>query len=176
MNSVEINSMSQKGRRYPLKPKEAKSILNQASIRLKMDIEGVIGSHSSIEVVESERVRMFLANGRPVLFENESVLLPTLFFSEVLRNLPTIVVDMGAVPYVCNGADVMAPGIVRIEGEFDRGQFVVVADIKHCKLLSLGESLVDSVSARTMKQGPIVKNLHYVSDKFWQLLKAASDT
>ena len=154
-----------------MKSKEARIILNQASNRLKMNSEDLFGSQSQTEVIESERVRIFLINGRPLLFENENVVLPTLLFSEALRKLPKIIVDMGAVPYVCKGADVMAPGIVRIEGEFGRGQLLVVADVKHGKLLSLGESLVDSTSARTMKQGPIVKNLHYVSDKFWQLLK-----
>ena len=163
--------MSQKGRRYLIKSKEAKIILDQVSSRLKMNGEGLFGSKSQTEIIESERVRIFLVNGKPLLFENENVVLPTLLFSEALRKLPKIIVDMGAVPYVCKGADVMAPGIVRIEGEFGRGQLLVVADVKHGKLLSLGESLVDSTSARTMTQGPIVKNLHYVSDKFWQLLK-----
>jgi len=141
-----------------------------------MNGEGLFGSKSQTEIIESERVRIFLVNGKPLLFENENVVLPTLFFSEALRRLPKIIVDMGAVPYVCKGADVMAPGIVRIEGEFRSGQLLVVADVKHGKLLSLGESLVDSTNAKAMKQGPVVKNLHYVSDKVWQLLKNSGDS
>jgi len=168
--------MSQKGRRYLIKSKEAKIILDQVSSRLKMNGEGLFGSKSQTEIIESERVRIFLVNGKPLLFENENVVLPTLFFSEALRRLPKIIVDMGAVPYVCKGADVMAPGIVRIEGEFRSGQLLVVADVKHGKLLSLGESLVDSTNAKAMKQGPVVKNLHYVSDKVWQLLKNSGDS
>jgi PUA domain protein len=168
--------MSQKGRRYLIKSKEAKIILDQVSSRLKMNGEGLFGSKSQTEIIESERVRIFLVNGKPLLFENENVVLPTLFFSEALRRLPKIIVDMGAVPYVCKGADVMAPGIVRIEGEFRSGQLLVVADVKYGKLLSLGESLVDSTNAKAMKQGPVVKNLHYVSDKVWQLLKNSGDS
>jgi len=141
-----------------------------------MNGEGLFGSKSQTEIIESERVRIFLVNGKPLLFENENVVLPTLFFSEALRRLPKIIVDMGAVPYVCKGADVMAPGIVRIEGEFRSGQLLVVADVKYGKLLSLGESLVDSTNAKAMKQGPVVKNLHYVSDKVWQLLKNSGDS
>jgi len=141
-----------------------------------MNIESIFESKSHIEVVESERTRIFLVNGKPLLFNNGDTLLPTLFFAEAMEKLPRIIVDMGAVPYVCKGADVMAPGIVRIEGEFDTGELVVVADVKHGKLLSLGASLLNSSDARTMKQGPIVKNLHYVSDKFWQLIKALADS
>jgi PUA domain protein len=138
---------------------------------LNMNAVDLFGLQSHIEVIESERIRIFLINGRPLLLQYENVLLPTLLFSEAMGTLPKIIVDMGAVPYVCKGADVMAPGIVRIEGEFERGQLVVVSDEKHGKPLSLGESLVDSEKARTIKQGPVIKNLHYVSDKFWQLLK-----
>ena len=168
--------MSQKGRRYPLRAKEARAILNQASSRLQIDVGSMFESRISIEVVESEWTRIFLVNGRPLLFKNENILLPTLFFTEAIGKLSKIIVDMGAVPYVCKGADVMAPGIVRIEGEFGKGELVVVVDVKHGKPLSLGESLLDSTTARTVKQGVVIKNLHYVSDRFWQLIKAFTDS
>ncbi len=167
--------MSHKARRYSLKSRAARAILAQASDRLKFDV-GEVGSRSNVEVVECESTQIFLVNGEPLLFKTEEGLLPTLFFAEVLPKLPKIVVDMGAVPYVCKGADVMAPGIVRIEGEFDQGELVVVTDIKHGKILSLGESLLNSVNGRTAKQGAVVKNLHYVGDRFWQLVKALRST
>ena len=44
--------------------------------------------------------------------------LPTLLFDEFTKKASKIIVDMGAIPYVCKGATVMAPGIVRIEGEW----------------------------------------------------------
>ena len=93
--------------------------------------------------------------------------LPTLYFSEFVARAPKIVVDMGAVPYVCKGADVMAPGIVRIEGEFGKGDLVLIIDMKHGKALAIGESLMDSETAKQAKKGPVVKSLHFVSDKIW---------
>ena len=45
---------------------------------------------------------------------------------------------MGAIPYVCKGATVMAPGIVRVEGEFGKGDLVLIVDMKHGKALALG--------------------------------------
>src|SRR3989337_700198 len=163
--------MSQKGRRYSLKSKEAKLILNQASERLRINLENIIGPKRNVEVAESELTRIFLIDGKPLLFKTGETVLPTLLFTQVLEKVPKIVVDMGAVPYVCKGADVMAPGIVRIEGEFGKGDIVVVVDEKHGKLLGLGESLLDSVSARAAKQGAVVKNRHFVSDKIWNLTK-----
>ena len=82
---------------------------------------------------------------------------------------------MGAVPYVCKGADVMAPGIVRIEGEFSKGDLVLVVDVKFGKALALGESLMDAETAKATKKGPIVKTLHYVSDKIWDYTKTLTE-
>jgi PUA domain protein len=82
---------------------------------------------------------------------------------------------MGAVPYVCNGADVMAPGIVRVEGEFGKGDLVLVVDEKHGKPLALGLSLNDAENVKKTKQGAVVKNVHFVSDKIWNFAKTLAD-
>jgi PUA-domain protein len=163
--------MPTKQRRYPLKAKEAKQILEQASKKLRLDLGQLFGDIATIEVVESDVGEIYLVDGKPVLYKSEDAVLPTLLFNEYVAKAPKIVVDMGAVPYVCKGATVMAPGIVRVEGEFAKGDIVVVVDMKHNKALALGESLLDSDTARTTKKGPVVKTLHYVSDKIWDYIK-----
>jgi PUA domain protein len=85
--------------------------------------------------------------------------------------MPKIVVDMGAVPYVCKGADVMAPGIVRVEGEFGVGDLVLVVDVNHGKMLVIGEALYDAENARKVEKGAVVKSLHFVGDKIWDKAK-----
>ncbi len=163
--------MSQKYRRYTLKPKEAKQVFNQASERLRIDLETIIGPKAAVEVVVADFGEIFLLGGKPLLFKIGEKVLPTLFFTELAEHLPKIVVDMGAVPYVCKGADVMAPGIRRIEGKFQKGDLIVVVDEKHGKLLAIGEAIQDSENAEVAKQGAIVKNHHYVSDKVWNFTK-----
>jgi PUA domain protein len=158
-----------------LKSKEAKNLLNKASEKLKINLGTVVGAKANIEVVETDHEEVFLINGNPLLFRTGKDVLPTLFFKEISALLPTVVVDMGAVPYVCNGADIMAPGIVRIEGEFSNGDIILVVDEKHGKLLALGESLHDAEEARNAKQGAVVKNLHFVSDKIWNFAKALAE-
>ena len=101
--------------------------------------------------------------------------MPTLLFSEFAAKAPKIIVDMGAVPYVCKGATVMAPGIVRVEGEFGVGDLVLVADVKYGKALAVGESLLDAETSRQTKKGPVVKTLHYVGDKVWEYIKTLVD-
>ncbi len=163
--------MPTKQRRYPLKAKEAKQILEDASKTLKLDLEALFGAKANVEVVESDVGSIYLIAGNPVLYRADNRVLPTLLFTEYTASAPKIIVDMGAVPFVCKGAMVMAPGIVRIEGIFGKGDLVLVSDMKHGKALALGESLMDAETAKTTKKGPVVKTLHYVSDKVWDYIK-----
>jgi PUA domain protein len=166
--------MPTKQRRYPLKTKEAKQIISQASTKLKLDLEAMFGLKANVEVIESEVGLIYLIGGKPVLYKAAEVL-PMLTFNEFVTQAPKIIVDMGAVPYVCKGAGVMAPGIRRIEGEFGKGDLVVVVDEKHGKALAIGESLYDSQTARSTKKGAVVKTLHYVSDKIWDFAKTLAE-
>jgi PUA-domain protein len=163
--------MPTKQRRYPLKAKEAKQIVDEASKKLRLEIEAFFGAKANVEVVESDVGEIYLIEGKPVLYKVGDEILPTLLFSEFTEKAPKIVVDMGAIPYVCKGATVMAPGIVRIEGEFNKGDLVLVIDMKHGKALAIGESLLNAETAKQTKKGPVVKTLHYVSDKVWGYIK-----
>lgn len=162
-------------RRYPLKTKEAKQILDESSKTLKLDLDALFGAKANLEVVESGVGAIYLIAGKPVLYGAGNRILPTLLFGEFTAKAPKIIVDMGAIPYVCKGATVMAPGIVRIEGEFGKGDLVLVVDMKHGKALALGESLLDSETAKNTKKGPVVKTLHYVGDKIWDYIKTISE-
>lgn len=166
--------MPTKQRRYPLKTKEAKQILEETSKTLKLDMETLFGK-ATVEVVESGVGQIYLIGGKPLLYKVGDKILPTLHFTEFTSKVGKIVVDMGAVPYVCKGATVMAPGIVRIEGEFGKGELVLVVDMKFGKALAMGESLMDSDAARQTKKGPIVKTQHYVSDKIWDYTKTLAE-
>ena len=166
--------MPTKQRRYPLKTKEAKQILDESSKTLKLDMETLFGK-ATVEVVESDVGEVYIIGEKPILYKAGDKILPTLHFTEFNSKAPKIVVDMGAVPYVCKGATVMAPGIVRVEGEFVKGDLVLVVDMKFGKALALGESLMDSEMARQTKKGPIVKTLHYVSDKIWDYTKKLTE-
>jgi PUA-domain protein len=162
-------------RRYSLKTKEAKQVLADASATTKIDLETLFGVKTNVEVVESEIGFIYLIGGKPLLFKTGDKVLPTLQFTEFIASTPKIVVDMGAVPYVCKGATIMAPGIVRIDGDFLIDELVIVVDMKFGKALGIGETLMDSATARQTKKGPVVKTLHYVSDKIWDIAKAINE-
>lgn len=163
--------MSKKYKRYFLKAKEAKALLKEASAKLKISLEKILGNNVRIELMETDFGAIFLIDGKPLLFKTEGKVFPTLAFTEFSASAPKVVVDMGAVPHVCNGADVMAPGIVRFEGNFNKGDLVFVVDEKHGKPIALGEIAYNDAEAVKIKHGAVVKNIHFVGDKIWNSLK-----
>ena len=98
------------------------------------------------------------------------IYIPFLSETGLLERFPKIVVDMGAVKFVCDGATVMRPG-VKNYSEFEEDQIVCVVEESHNKFLAVGRSLVSSKEMVTMTKGEVVKNLHYVSDRFWESAK-----
>ena len=78
---------------------------------------------------------------------------------------------MGAVPHICNGANVMAPGIRRFKGDFVEGDLVSIVDENHEKPLAIGEILYNAKTANIIKHGLVVRNIHYVGDKIWSIMK-----
>jgi len=141
------------------------------SQRLKIDAERLFGPRPHVEVNETETAEIFIVNGKPLLARIGGAVFPTLAFNEVFPFLPKIVVDMGAVPYVCDGADVMAPGVVSIEGDFKENDLLLVVDERHRKPLMIGAALFNSQAVKNMKHGKIVKNVHYVGDNLWETIR-----
>ena len=158
-------------RRHLLKVKEAKQLLSELSQKLKLDAERLVGSKTRIELAETHMVQIFIINEKPLFAKIDGTLLPTLTSNGVFSLLPKIVVDMGAVPHICNGADLMAPGVVQIDGDFSIDDVLLIVDERHGKPLAIGVALLDSTSMRNAKYGKVVKNIHYVGDRVWRMLK-----
>jgi len=163
--------MSGKHRRYFLKTRESKELLQKASKRLGIDLEQALTDKAKVEVIQTDSTELFLVDGKPALARTGENIYPTLTFKEFLDRAAKVTVDMGAVPYVCKGADVMAPGIRGFDGQFQKGDLVTIIDEKHGKPIALGETLYDAEQAKSIKKGVVVKNIHYVGDKTWNQLK-----
>ena len=80
-----------------------------------------------------------------------------------------VTVDMGAVKFLANGADVMAPGIVAADENIEAGDIVFVVDVMHKKPLSVGEALMDGKAMVEEKKGKAIKTLHFVGDEIWKM-------
>ena len=100
-------------------------------------------------------------------------ILPFLGKTDILKKFPSIVVDSGSIKFICNGARILRPGIVKFDS-FIKNDIVVVKDEKFEKYLSVGLALEDSVVAEKLQKGYVINNLHYVGDKFWDAFKEIS--
>jgi PUA-domain protein len=166
--------MRERHRRYFMKAKESRQLLDDALKRFKLDPTQIQASKVRLEVVETSSGQVFLLQERPILAKVEDRLFPTLTFKEFFEVAPKVVVDMGAVPYVCKGANVMAPGIRRFEGDFEQGDTVSIVDERHGKPIAVGEIIYEKEKAKSTKEGIVVKTVHFVGDKTWNSLKEIS--
>jgi len=164
--------MSETKHRRFLREKEAKQLLEELSQKLKIDIKQLLDAKNlDIEVAETPTAKIFFLNGKPLIASFTDALLPTLLFDRALLLLSKITVNMGAVPHICNGADLMAPGLVKIEGSFNTNDYVLVMDERYHKPLAIAIALTDSQTAGNLQHGKIAKNIHYVGDSLWNQLK-----
>ena len=100
--------------------------------------------------------------------------LPFLTETAMLEKFPNVMVDMGAVKFMCKGANVMRPGIKK-NTEFDKDKLVCIVEESLHKFLAVGKSMVSSTELENMEKGEVIKNMHYISDKFWETGKIIYD-
>jgi PUA domain protein len=151
-------------KRRVLGREDIESLKEEAGRLLSDEVSNAV---SRAETEDGATVFFFIRDA--LLARDNGILFPTLV-NPILDELPSIIVDMGAIPFVCNGADIMSPGIVRIEGEFGDDELVVVRDIEHGKALAVGKAMYSSEVVRDMDRGKAISNLHYVGDKIWDAI------
>ncbi len=128
-------------------------------------------SKQAVEEIVVENGKLFLIDDKPFAISTGSGLFPSLLNEELLKILPSIIVDMGAIPHICNGADIMRPGIKEIHGAFEEGAVLLVKDIRFGKPIGICVAETSSESMQAMTRGKAARNVHYVGDMFWQALK-----
>jgi PUA domain protein len=79
-----------------------------------------------------------------------------------------VTVDMGAVPFVTKGADVMGPGIVEADPSIAAGDMVWVRDVKNRKPLAIGVALIAGPEMAEKRPGKAIQSVHYVGDRLWK--------
>ena len=151
-----------------LSKKETSLILDKLVINWPENIIPKIKNIKSYEIEKNKKLLIHESNFAAVL--TDDYILPFLGNVKLIESFPSVLIDMGAVKYICNGANIARPGIVKFES-FLKDKIVVVKDKDHQKPLSVGISLYDSEIGMSLSKGHIINNMHYVGDKFWNLFK-----
>jgi PUA domain protein len=152
-------------RRHRLRQREVESLFSA--------IDAAMGTKTVTGKAIVDRAE---APGFDVLFVDNSLVamvidgVPFLTVRGLLRYGATrryVTVDMGAVKFVANGADVMGPGIVDADDQISEGDLVWIRDERNHRPLAIGRATMSASEMSAKPKGRSVLSIHYVGDKLW---------
>ncbi len=97
---------------------------------------------------------------------------PFLTIRGILRFQPKhrfVTVDMGAVKFISNGADVMGPGIVDADLDIQVGDLIWIRDENNLQPLAIGQALMTSDMMVKSSSDKAVKLIHHIGDNLWKI-------
>lgn len=159
-------------KRHLLKKKEQRKEIERIEADLGSIVEG-LGEDAQLERgVLDDGSLVLLLDGELVFFEHEKRMFPTLrSLLDGIVSIPQVAVDMGAVGFVVNGADIMRPGITEVDDGISANDIVAVVDERHRKPLAVGVSKLSSEDLRAADSGKVVFSVHHVNDPLWEFGK-----
>ena len=152
-------------KRRPINKKEARFIK-----------EGILAAHNLDMPIKAGKYEIGKIDNFDILISKGNIiaLIKDTFVHFTVRGLLAnsvekgwVQVDMGAVPFVCNGANTMSAGINGVSPEIVKNQYVWIREENHHKPLAIGLALMDAGEMLKSEKGKAIKSLHYIGDKIW---------
>ncbi len=162
--------------RFRISKKERRALVAKLREELGERAAALIEGEEDVEIARLRHPKIeeiVLVRGVPAYFYYEGEVYPSLLLLYRLGydpGLPRVYVDAGAVPHILNGADVMVPGITRVEGDFGEGEKLFVADEEKKRVFAVGKALMSSETIREAGRGKAVLNVHYAGDELWKIM------
>ena len=140
-----------------------------------------INSQWNVKLSKQKNVRFHYITDNEIIITGTDItaimvgnnILPFLSQTAILKKFPSVVVDMGAIQFVCKVANIMRPGIKEFS-DFKKGDIVCVIEESQQKFLAVGIAEMSSDELKEAKKGEVIKNIHYISDNFWEIGKELS--
>lgn len=152
-------------RRQRLREKEAAALL--VDLAAKLGGATLWTDKAAVETADFLDRQVLLVNNQLLgVYDGDSAFLSV---RGLLAHKPQgryVTVDMGAVKFVCNGADVMAPGIVEADPAIQPGDWCWIRDERNKQPLAVGRAIVAG-TAMVRGKGKAVKSVHHLGDKLW---------
>ena len=147
-----------------IKNKIAKQLIAEAENVMNIKILKI----NTAEIMRVETEKILIVNKEPILIIDEKIgsYLPYITGLDKFIFCPYVTVDMGAVPYIVNGAQVMIPGIIEKQ-HFQKDEFVQIKEEKYLKTLAVGKAIVSSDEIINTNKGKAIKNQHFIGDIYW---------
>jgi PUA domain protein len=159
--------MQIKGRKF-LSKKDKKSLQIKLSETFGESIVDFIQRTDGLEEARTEDGKVLLKGNRIWFFSYNDLLIPSIYcLRESSMKLPKVIVDIGAIRFITNGADVMAPGVVFFDEAISKNIIVAVHEEKAETIIAVGMALIDAPEFEKTTKGKVVKMLHYLRDDIW---------
>lgn len=158
-------------KRHLLKKREQREEIE----KIEKDLRSSIGLDEKSQIesgILDDGSHILLLDGEIIFFEHDGRKFPTLrALLKGIIQIPQIIVDMGAVKYVVNGADIMRPGITQVDDQVIANGIVAIVDERHRKPLAVGISQLSASDLRQASSGKVIKSIHHVNDDLWEFGK-----
>jgi PUA domain protein len=159
-------------KRHLLKRKQQKAELAKIESALGTTIRVDIGTQLETGILDDD-TRVLIYQNEILFFETNKRFFPTLHaLLKDMVSIPKVSVDMGAIRFVVNGADIMRPGITKIEDDVRKDAAVAIVDETHGKPLAVGIATMNAEEMRAATSGKVVLSVHYVNDHLWDFTKS----
>lgn len=142
-----------------LSNKEVKEIADKINEIDKKDI---------VDLVDDKFLKI---NNEIKYFKFEEMWIPTLkyIYAKKSCDLKKVIVDMGAIKFVTNGADIMRPGVRKFDENIEKNEIIQIQEETHGKVIALGQALLSTEEMKNQEKGKIIKNVHYIGDLIWNM-------
>lgn len=160
-----------------LSKKTVKSILTFLENRKDIDpiFLEIIREHEEVKIVISSRFEIIVFDSIPALFRklDRGIYIPTLYVLNMLYSnkkiviVPSVTTDEGAIAPLKRGADLMIPGIKKINKSFSKGDIVAIMEPGERYIVAVGIALVNSIDVAPNTKGRGIENLSHIDDEIW---------
>ncbi len=152
-------------KRHRLKSKEVKVLGGRMNEALGFDM---LSDEPAVDRARGVEMDFLIIDGRVAYLVMDDVPFPSL--RTILdRGLDSrwVEVDEGAVRFLANGADCMAPGVMGADPGIAEGDWVYVRDGRHKRPLTTGTATMPGPEMVIAQKGKAIQTLHYVGDRIW---------
>jgi len=153
-------------KRKRLRSKDVKAYSDEIERRLGI---ATFTADDAVDLAESSEFNVIFVNGEILaIVYKETTFLTVRGILKYKPQKKFVTVDMGAVPYVRNGADIMGPGITDADPGIQAGEPVWIRDVKNLVPLAIGISMVSGEEMKKGGKGKVIQTIHYAGDKLWK--------
>ena len=152
-------------KRHRLRQKEIAALASQVDASLGTKS---FSQDDTVDMAEGPEYEAIFVDGKILAFKiGETAFLTVRGLLRYPATKRFVTVDMGAVKFVYNGADVMGPGIVEVDLSIAPGDLVWIRDLNNRRPLAVGRAFVSGEVMARKEKGKSVESILHVGDKLW---------